>query len=229
MPSPWRNKTTDALVFEIDNFYVGISHDLHSETAKDAMHLRHEVFCLECGFEPVQADEVEHDAYDQNAIHLVVYARDTQLAVGCARLLHTHPLPSSRYLATDSRWWPPLFAPDTATEISRLVVKKSSRGGVVLLLLIFAMTCVAQRQRYEVGYASMESRLTKFISMLHGLIVTKISDDFEFRGMRSVSLLTFSEFYDNALQALIHTGKAEALNRFLQGAHVVPTFQSKEA
>lgn len=224
----WENKTTHALLAALGDFYVGVSHSSQSDVAKDAMRLRHEVFCKECGFEPLRPDDVEHDAYDADATHLVIYTKEGGEPVGCARLLDVHPLPASKFLQEDSPWWPARFAPETATEISRLVVKKSERGGGVLVLLVFAMTFVAQRQRYLVGYASMESRLTKFISMMHGLTVTRISNDFEFRGKRHVSLLEFSSFYDNALQAIIATRQTDVLTDFLQGEAAASHF-SKEA
>lgn len=53
--------------------------------------IRHEVYCRELGYEPVNADNLEQDAYDAQSIHFLVRSAATGSFVGCARLVLPHP------------------------------------------------------------------------------------------------------------------------------------------
>lgn len=56
-----------------------------------AFRLRYEVFCLEnnidCGQDSTEKQDLERDAYDDNAIHYILYRKSDDLAVGTIRIV----------------------------------------------------------------------------------------------------------------------------------------------
>src|SRR6478609_11670777 len=70
------------------------------EASIDLVHrIRHEVYCMDLGWEPPRANGLEIDAYDWHSVHCLLRRRDNGEAVGCTRLILTrpdepaHPLP----------------------------------------------------------------------------------------------------------------------------------------
>lgn len=208
-----------ALIASLSDFKIKLSQNVNSDTVADAMRLRYDVFCLERGFEPVNSTHKEQDQYDGSAFHVVVYCRKTMQAVGCARLVYAEPLPSEAHISKEHHLHPSLTDRSLVAEISRIVVKEEFRSSPTLLLVIFGLTCIAQRRRLLKAYAFMEARLTRAVGMIPGLSVTRISEDVEFHGMRYVSFVEFQSFYDNVLHAVVEKGVTEQLTQSLLWDH----------
>jgi len=99
---------------------------------REAQRLRYQVFCLERGILPGQAEgALETDEYDARARHVVVRRRGSRELVGTVRLVlgsrdrPTQCLPMQRYCS------PHLFKAlpmETLGEISRFAISKERRG-----------------------------------------------------------------------------------------------------
>ena len=99
--------------------------------------LRHQVYCEELGFEPQRASQLEHDEYDENSIHCLLFHRASQAYVGCIRLILADgndpeaPFPFERAYGKSLRW---SFDRSAGTgrerygEISRLAIVANFRG-----------------------------------------------------------------------------------------------------
>lgn len=99
--------------------------------------LRHQVYCEELGFEPQRASQLEHDEYDKNSIHCLLFHRASQTYVGCIRLILANgndpeaPFPFERACGKSLRW---SFDSSAVTgrkrygEISRLAIIANFRG-----------------------------------------------------------------------------------------------------
>lgn len=98
--------------------------------------IRHQVYCEELGFEPHQADQLEQDEFDKNAIHCLLLHKPSQTFVGCVRLVladHHAPeagFPFEQVCGKSSRW---AFDASGGTgrkkygEISRLAITANFR------------------------------------------------------------------------------------------------------
>ena len=100
-----------------------------AELIREAYCLRHQVYCLERGYEP-GADGVETDAFDAHASHAVVCERRNGRVVGTVRLILPVPgsrrsLPTQQLCAPGLLDWLPLA---TTAEVSRFAVSKDRRG-----------------------------------------------------------------------------------------------------
>jgi N-acyl-L-homoserine lactone synthetase len=85
--------------------------------------LRHEVYCREFGFEPVRADGLERDIYDDRARHYLLAHVPTGAWAGCVRVV---PGPGLPYEAV-FRGVPVDLASVPHGEISRLTVARDFR------------------------------------------------------------------------------------------------------
>lgn len=87
--------------------------------------LRHEVYCREFGFEPVRADGLERDAYDDRAHHYLLRHVPTGAWAGCVRVVPGPDLPYEEVFGD--------VPVDLATvphgEISRLTIARDFRRG----------------------------------------------------------------------------------------------------
>lgn len=67
-----------------------------SADRKEAFRLRHQVYCIERGFEPPAASLVETDAHDDAALHFITRHRDTRQVLGVTRLIMDEPTKGRR-------------------------------------------------------------------------------------------------------------------------------------
>ena len=67
--------------------YFQVVPALTPELIKEAQLLRHDVYCCELGWEPVQSDGLEKDEHDERAIHCLLKAVHSQRYIGCVRLV----------------------------------------------------------------------------------------------------------------------------------------------
>jgi N-acyl amino acid synthase of PEP-CTERM/exosortase system len=85
--------------------------------------LRHEVYCREFGFEPVRADGLERDSYDDRAHHYLLAHVPTGALVGCVRVVPGPDLPYEVVFGDV----PVDLATTPHSEISRLTVARDFR------------------------------------------------------------------------------------------------------
>lgn len=100
-----------------------------AELIREAYCLRHQVYCLERGYEPGTGG-METDAFDAHACHAVVRERNNGQVVGTVRLIRPvegsrHSLPTQQLCAPGLLDGLPL---DTTAEVSRFAVSKDRRG-----------------------------------------------------------------------------------------------------
>lgn len=173
--------------------------------------LRHDVYCRELGFEPVDvAQGIEKDAFDESAIHCLVEHRASATDVGCARLV----LPSSDCrsplyrMPIETRYGdifdspsqsPACFPRHEICEISRVAIigpyrslKKGADAGrpptlnpllrMGIFLSVLALGRVTGRRH---GFALMEPSLPRLLTFA-GFRFDRISRDIHFNGRRAV-------------------------------------------
>ena len=122
--------TMDAAFAAIrEEFLVEIAGD--PAVLREAYQLRHEVYCLERGYETASGD-IETDRYDRHAHHVVVRHRASSRAVGTVRLV----LPSPGGSGGDSLPMQAVCPPHVVSglplqgmaEISRFVLPRTQRA-----------------------------------------------------------------------------------------------------
>ncbi len=64
---------------------------------KEAFRVRHQVYCEELGYEPINRDGLERDNYDDISHHCLLLHKETQRYVGCIRVIPS-PNPDSATL-----------------------------------------------------------------------------------------------------------------------------------
>ena len=110
-------------------------HSAHDQRLRDDVYrIRHAVYCVDLGFEPVRADGMERDSFDAHSLHcLLRTATPTPAPVGCVRLVMSEPgalLPFERTCeqAIDRRIVDPSrLDRSTIAEVSRLAVLSQFR------------------------------------------------------------------------------------------------------
>ena len=106
-----------------------------SEAERRAVYaLRHGVYCEELGFEPLRADGLEHDAFDERSLHAYLRHTASGALAGTVRLVHARHrdelLPMEHHCAealANARVRPSDFPRDSVCEISRLAVPAGFR------------------------------------------------------------------------------------------------------
>ncbi len=116
--------------------YFEIRPALDAGSREDVFRIRHEVYCRDLGWEPVREDSMETDAYDAQAIHLLMTHKASGMLVGCTRLVLSDPDDRSKLLPFEkscaevldrSRFDPAALPRDQLGEISRLAVMRDFR------------------------------------------------------------------------------------------------------
>ncbi len=67
--------------------YFQVVPALTDDLIREAQSIRHEVYCKELGWEPVQADGLEKDRYDPHSLHCLLKSVKTGKYIGCIRLV----------------------------------------------------------------------------------------------------------------------------------------------
>jgi len=71
--------------------YYGLVPALSAPLRDEVFRLRHQVYCVDLGFEAVRPDLRETDAYDGQSLHLLIRSVQIDRFIGCARLIRTCP------------------------------------------------------------------------------------------------------------------------------------------
>ena len=138
---------------------------------RDAYRLRHQVYCLERGYEPGQ-DGIETDAYDAHASHVVLRLAACGTVIGTARLILPHAAKRSDSFPMQAVCAPERFAalpfPRTA-EISRFALSKERRGlttaatSLSRLALVRGLVQLSQQEGVTHWCAVMERTLLRLL------------------------------------------------------------------
>lgn len=116
--------------------YFTVIPALSEELRQETWRIRHEVYCRDLGWEPLQANGLETDVYDQQAIACLMRSVSTGAAVGCARLILCDPGQPQRLLPVEQacagRMDATVFDPagydrSRMAEVSRLAVTREFR------------------------------------------------------------------------------------------------------
>lgn len=140
------------------------------ELVREAYKLRHQVYCLERGYEPGDGG-LETDAFDPHSQHAVVSERDSGTVVGTIRLILPVPgvrrsLPAQQVCAAGMLDALPLR---TTAEVSRFAVSKERRGSDAMAdsLLRLGLVQGAVRMSRDLGVthwcAVMERSLLRLL------------------------------------------------------------------
>jgi N-acyl amino acid synthase of PEP-CTERM/exosortase system len=212
-----RSGAADRLVREFDEeFELAVADTEPLRAACFA--LRHEVYCRELGFEPVRADGLERDAYDDRALHYLLRHVPSGEWAGCVRVVLDDDLP-----------FEPVFGPVPAArygavgEISRLTVARDFRQAVrplpgrprfhphaVLALSLTAVAATAEAG-LDTAVSMMKPRLAVQLRT-YGIHFAQLTDEISHRGRRALfgmtPLVTCREV-DSELQGLLRTLRAQ--------------------
>ena len=142
------------------------------ELLREAYRLRHQVYCIERGFEANEGSDIETDAFDDHAPHIVVRRKCDGGVVGAARLVLSQPgaadhgLPLHRLCGAELTARVPMAR---TGEISRFSVSKERRGlssdATALLRLALAQGMLKLSAEYGVTHwcAVMERSLIRLL------------------------------------------------------------------
>jgi N-acyl amino acid synthase of PEP-CTERM/exosortase system len=120
------------------------------QLVNEALRIRHEVYCEELGWEPESETGLEMDAYDENALHCLLMAVNSQRYIGCVRIVLPNTLDLNHSLPLQDLCKNSLYpghpdldamARSEVAEVSRLAIvadfrrRKNERGNPVSLNL----------------------------------------------------------------------------------------------
>lgn len=163
---------------------------------KEAKKIRHEVFCVENGYEPIAINALEQDEYDEHSHHLLAMDRMTGESVGTMRIIISKDLPMDIHMPENHILKRTIFSGGKVVELSRLAVLSTYRGAYVAkasTALFLAAGFMVVKLGYNGAGAIMQESLARIIGRL-GMKCTKITDSFEHRGLRSVYLMPSLDF-----------------------------------
>lgn len=74
-----------------ENFarYFRVEAAVNEALKHEVYRVRHAVYCQELGYEAVNADHEETDAFDEHSLHIALRAQSSDRIVGCVRLVQT--------------------------------------------------------------------------------------------------------------------------------------------
>ena len=131
-----------ALRRAMDQFALCLPHS--ADQLDEVFRLRHQVYCLERGFEPAENGR-EHDEFDPFARHALIRHRESQQAVGTVRLVAAAPGAAAPRLPLTQACDPAVIQHlprERSAEISRFALSKRYRTEAGLsepLLRLFLM------------------------------------------------------------------------------------------
>tara|TARA_A200000159_G_scaffold140041_1_gene141944 strand:+ start:22824 stop:23552 length:729 start_codon:yes stop_codon:yes gene_type:complete len=165
--------------------------------------LRHDVYCVEKGFEPCRGDLVETDKYDLYSQHGLIQSNFTEEAAGSVR--YVMPTSSSQLLPieascsdaiTELKLHPSRFDRHDIGEVSRLAVipafRKNGKQGakeaeamkLVSTSLYFLAGALAVANKRTHNFVMIEPRLARAMRLV-GVNFTQIGDVVDYHGERA--------------------------------------------
>lgn len=185
----YNEKFHESLDLALDRYSVYVSNESNSETARECMSLRHRVFCVDEGFEPLSIDGLESDEFDSLSWHILLVDKLKGIACGTARLV-MGKVPCETHISLGNPEHPNNVFDKTNAELSRMIIKKEYRGqSAPLLVLLLMSTYWGNRQNVKSVYCSMENLWKRKLSRIDGMTVRSITDTFDFKGKRQVCVV----------------------------------------
>jgi N-acyl amino acid synthase of PEP-CTERM/exosortase system len=211
--------------------HFAISRAASSSQRDESFRIRHRVYCEELGFEPVRADALEHDEYDEGSEHILIRSVRTQAFVGCARVVLPHHSEFVLPIEHSGSWAAPRPVFDSAgrpfvAELSRLAVvhefrrRRGEQDTPINLAdedfgtpvrprfphipvgLYLGALAIAERRGIAALVVLTEERLARHFGRL-GVRLTQVGDVVEFHRLRAPYLMSVRETV-NALPPAIH-------------------------
>lgn len=170
--------------------------------------LRHKVYCEEMGFEPVRADGLENDQYDERALHASITHASSGKLAGTVRIISSDNqaelLPIEKLFSTQiahSEFAPNKFSRAKICEISRLAVPENIRLSslraqsgcsdiedacckmVAISLYLQAIIMCLRSGRYH-AFVIIEPALARILKRI-GINFVQIGDAIDFNGLRA--------------------------------------------
>ena len=118
----------------VEEFYKNVCEDITvvlcdtRSLLNKAKKIRHEVFCVEHGYESTNSNLMEEDEYDDLSHHLLALDRRTGEPVATMRLIVSKKLPLHSYLDENHILKNTIVIEGKTCEFSRLAVTKNRRG-----------------------------------------------------------------------------------------------------
>lgn len=172
------------------------------ELQHEAFRVRHQVYCIERGYEP-GAGSIETDEFDPQSRHVLLSRRDTGETVGTVRIVLHSPrapqgsFPMQRVTAPGLLRHLPL---STTAEISRFSLSKDRRamagpsGMLMRLGLIQGIIRVSGQEGLTHWCAVMERSLLRLLQMT-GIHFQPMGPMVEFHGMRQPAACRLDEMF----------------------------------
>ena len=207
----------DGLVREFDEAFRLVVAD--TAALRDATFaLRHEVYCRELGFEPIRADRLERDAYDDHALHYLLAHVPSGAWAGCVRVVLDD---AGAGLPFESVFGevPAARSFGAVGEISRLTVapgfRQAARGlpdhpHAVLGLALTAVAATAETG-LDTAVCMMKPRLAEQLRT-YGIEFTQLTGELAYRGRRALYGMTprvTCREVDPALQGVLRALRAQ--------------------
>ena len=177
------------------------------ELVRDAHRLRHQVYCLERGYEPGQ-DGLEFDSYDAHARHVVLRLAGCGTVIGTARLILPDAARRDGSFPMQSVCTPERFStlPFAQTaEVSRFAISKERRGlstaatSLSRLALVRGLVQLSQEIGVTHWCAVMERTLLRLLraSSIH---FQDMGPVVEYHGLRQPSFCNLSDMLTRMAQ-----------------------------
>ncbi|WP_455285662.1 PEP-CTERM/exosortase system-associated acyltransferase [Cupriavidus necator] len=223
-----------------NTFHTGPA--LSDADRRDVFRIRHEVYCEDLGWEPIQADGMEVDEYDRNAVHgLMRIGGNRGHNVACFRLVLPcpenlqSPLPVEAACAhtLDRTCFDPMGVNRRSiAEVSRLAVRAGYRQGGSLACqkgavahlpwipigLYLCALAIAEVNHVEHLLLLTEPRLAKHLRRI-GFVIEQIGGPIQHRGTRIPSVIHTSATiggFRPRLQTMWHVVRQSVSDEFLQ-------------
>jgi N-acyl-L-homoserine lactone synthetase len=161
-----------------DQFDLIIATD--EKRREKAFSLRHQVYCEELQYEPLRAEGLERDLYDDSALHLLIESKQSHEPIATARVVFplNGSLPFQRLY--------PMQIEEKSCEISRLSIRQDFRGiSDISKALYFAAFAVVKLSGVQSVFALMEPRLARHIKRT-GFAFSQISENCNLIGNRGI-------------------------------------------
>ena len=178
-----------------------------SQLKQETYQLRHQVYCKELQFEPERPDALEHDSYDERAMHVAIKHVLNNAMAGTVRIVTSQfkdeLLPIEQYFSanfTNTVLAPTNFSRQHICEISRLAVPASIRsrtlnqqstssleqacGKLVAVALYLMAQILCLRAGRVHAYVMIEPALARALRRV-GLHFIQIGEPIAFNGLRA--------------------------------------------
>ncbi len=170
---------------------------------EQAYRLRHQVYCLERGYEP-SVNDLETDAYDRHARHVVLCLRGCGTVIGTVRMILpqarqlTHSFPMQAVCDGEALGAVPLWS---AVEVSRFAVSKERRNispaaaSLSRLALVRGLVQLSQQAGVTHWCAVMERTLLRLLRS-SGIHFEAVGPLVEYHGLRQPAFCELAGMLD---------------------------------